>query len=80
MDTMIIGGRRIKTRAYVGSFNLKSEMQEKKVGSLSGGERGRVHLAKTLREGCHLLLLAPTSYLLLISTDDTWQVQLAPTR
>ena len=41
----------------MGAFNLKGAMQEKRVGSLSGGERGRVHLAKTLREGCNLLLL-----------------------
>ena len=47
----------MNTRAYVAAFNLKSGMQEKLVGNLSGGERGRVHLAKTLREGCNLLLL-----------------------
>ena len=44
-------------RAYVASFNLRSDMQEKRVGALSGGERGRVHLAKTLRGGNNLLLL-----------------------
>jgi ATPase subunit of ABC transporter with duplicated ATPase domains len=44
-------------RAYVATFNLRGTTQEKRVGSLSGGERGRVHLAKTLRMGCNLLLL-----------------------
>ena len=47
----------MNARAYVAAFNLRGVMQEKKVGHLSGGERGRVHLAKTLREGCNLLLL-----------------------
>ena len=51
------GGRSVNIRAYVAAFNLKGPMQEKSVGSLSGGERGRVHLAKTLRMGCNLLLL-----------------------
>ena len=57
VDTIELGGREVNARAYVATFNLKGAMQEKKVGSLSGGERGRVHLAKTLREGCNLLLL-----------------------
>lgn len=57
VDTILLGAKEVNTRAYVASFNLKGQMQEKKVGSLSGGERGRVHLAKTLREGCNLLLL-----------------------
>ena len=51
MDTITLSGREVNARAYVATFNLKGSMQEKKVGSLSGGERGRVHLAKTLREG-----------------------------
>merc|ERR1719284_2078057 len=53
----MLGGREVSMRAYVAAFNLKGTMQEKLVGSLSGGERGRVHLAKTLRKGCNLLLL-----------------------
>ena len=56
-DTMTLGGREVNVRAYVAAFNLKGPMQEKLVGKLSGGERGRVHLAKTLRGGCNLLLL-----------------------
>ena len=51
------GGREVATRAYVASFNLRGQMQEKLVGALSGGERGRVHLAKTLLDGCNLLIL-----------------------
>ena len=52
-----LAGPQVNARAYVAAFNLRGVMQEKKVGHLSGGERGRVHLAKTLREGCNLLLL-----------------------
>ncbi|KAG8461378.1 hypothetical protein KFE25_010565 [Diacronema lutheri] len=47
----------LNARAYVSSFNLRGPAQEKKVGLLSGGERGRVHLAKALKSGCNLLLL-----------------------
>jgi len=57
IETLTFGGRDVNVRAYVAAFNLRGVMQEKLVGSLSGGERGRVHLAKTLREGCNLLLL-----------------------
>lgn len=53
----MIGGREVNVRAYIAAFNLKGTMQEKPVGALSGGERGRVHLAKVLRDGCNLLLL-----------------------
>ena len=56
-ETMLFGAREVNVRAYVSTFNLKGKMQEKKCGALSGGERGRVHLAKTLREGCNVLLL-----------------------
>ena len=57
MHTITLGGREVNLRAYVAAFNLIGPMQEKKVGKLSGGERGRVHLAKTLREGANVLLL-----------------------
>jgi len=56
-DVMIVGKREINSRAYVGSFNFKGGDQQKKVGLLSGGERNRVHLAKTLATGGNLILL-----------------------
>jgi len=52
-----MGGKRVNARAYVSRFNFRGPDQEKKVGSLSGGERNRVHLAKLLRRGCNVLLL-----------------------
>ncbi len=52
-----LGKREISSRAYAGWFGFKSSDQQKKVGSLSGGERNRVHLAKLLRQGGNLLLL-----------------------
>ena len=57
LDIMTVGKREINTRSYVGSFNFKGGDQQKKVGQLSGGERNRVHLAKTLRTGGNVLLL-----------------------
>jgi sulfate-transporting ATPase len=56
-ETILMGGRKIASRAYVSRFNFKGPDQEKKVGNLSGGERNRVHLAKLLRKGCNVLLL-----------------------
>ncbi|MGZ3275583.1 MAG: ATP-binding cassette domain-containing protein, partial [Caulobacteraceae bacterium] len=56
-DIMMVGKREVNTRSYVGSFNFKGADQQKKVGLLSGGERNRVHLAKTLAEGGNLILL-----------------------
>ncbi len=56
-DIIRIGKHEIATRAYVGRFNFKGTDQQKQIGSLSGGERNRVHLAKTLREGANVLLL-----------------------
>ncbi len=52
-----VGRREINSRAYVASFNFKGSDQQKLLGSLSGGERNRVHLAQTLRSGANLLLL-----------------------
>ncbi len=52
-----IGSRRLNSRAYVSRFNFNGSDQQKKVGDLSGGERNRVHLAKTLKSGANLLLL-----------------------
>jgi ATP-binding cassette ChvD family protein len=52
-----LGKRVVNSRAYVGQFNFKGSDQQKKVGQLSGGERNRVHLARTLKSGCNLILL-----------------------
>ena len=57
LDIMKVGNREINSRAYVGSFNFKGGDQQKKVGLLSGGERNRVHLAKTLASGGNVILL-----------------------
>jgi ATP-binding cassette ChvD family protein len=56
-DQMVLGGRQVNSRAYVSKFNFTGNDQEKKVGNLSGGERNRVHLAMTLKQGANLLLL-----------------------
>jgi ATP-binding cassette ChvD family protein len=56
-DMILLGKREVNSRAYCSSFNFKGADQQKKVGSLSGGERNRVHLAKMLRSGANLLLL-----------------------
>ena len=57
LDLMNVGGRTLQSRAYVASFNFKGTDQQKRVGELSGGERNRLHLAKTLKSGANLLLL-----------------------
>ncbi len=56
-EQMLLGGRQVNSRAYVSKFNFTGNDQEKKVGNLSGGERNRVHLAMTLKQGANLLLL-----------------------
>ncbi len=56
-DILNINGIEIQSRAYLGRFNFKGQDQQKLVGSLSGGERGRLHLAKTLLQGGNVLLL-----------------------
>ena len=56
-DILTINGIEIQSRAYIGRFNFKGQDQQKMVGSLSGGERGRLHLAKTLLQGGNVLLL-----------------------
>ncbi|HEX8532382.1 MAG TPA: ATP-binding cassette domain-containing protein, partial [Cytophagales bacterium] len=56
-EQMMLGGRQVNSRAYVSKFNFTGNDQEKKVGNLSGGERNRVHLAMTLKQGANLLLL-----------------------
>ena len=57
LDVLELGRRTMQSRAYVGAFNFKGGDQQKKVGSLSGGERNRVHLAKMLKSGANLILL-----------------------
>ncbi len=56
-DILTVGRFQIASRAYVGRFNFKGADQQKMVGNLSGGERGRLHLAKTLLQGGNVLLL-----------------------
>src|SRR5213078_3064639 len=56
-DEVELGKRKIASRAYVSWFNFKGAGQQRKVGTLSGGERNRVHLAKLLKKGSNLLLL-----------------------
>jgi energy-dependent translational throttle protein EttA len=57
LDELAIGKRPVASRAYVSWFNFKGPQQQRKVGTLSGGERNRVHLAKLLQRGSNLLLL-----------------------
>jgi ATP-binding cassette ChvD family protein len=56
-DELEMGKKKVASRAYVSWFNFKGAQQQRKVGTLSGGERNRVHLAKLLRQGSNLLLL-----------------------
>ena len=56
-DEIALGERRVNSRAYVARFNFGGADQQKPVGSLSGGERNRVHLAKMLKQGANVLLL-----------------------
>ena len=56
-DERMVGKRPVAPRAYVSWFNFKGAQQQRKVGTLSGGERNRVHLAKLLQRGSNLLLL-----------------------
>ena len=57
LDSMVVNGHEMSTRAYVGTFNFKGQDQQKSVGKLSGGERNRVHIAKMLKTGGNVLLL-----------------------
>jgi sulfate-transporting ATPase len=56
-ETLTLGNRTMNSRAYVSSFNFLGPDQQKKVGTLSGGERNRVHLARTLTQGANVILL-----------------------
>ena len=57
LDQLQLGKREVNSRAYCSAFNFKGADQQKKVGTLSGGERNRVHLAKILKSGANVLLL-----------------------
>ena len=57
LDIINVGKFQMASRAYAGRFNFNGQDQQKKVGNLSGGERGRLHLAKTLIQGGNVLLL-----------------------
>ena len=57
LDQLMLGKKEVNSRGYVSAFNFKGADQQKKVGSLSGGERNRVHLAKMLKSGANVLLL-----------------------
>jgi ATP-binding cassette ChvD family protein len=57
LETIKVGNREMNSRAYISAFNFRGPDQQKKVGNLSGGERNRLHLAKTLMTGGNLLLL-----------------------
>lgn len=56
-EMLELGGRKMNARAYCASFNFTGSDQQKKIGALSGGERNRVHLAKTLKSGANVILL-----------------------
>jgi energy-dependent translational throttle protein EttA len=56
-ENLLLGSRKMNSRAYVASFNFHGTDQQKKVGVLSGGERNRVHLAKMLTQGANVILL-----------------------
>src|SRR5205814_4147770 len=57
VEIIMVGKKELNSRAYLSSFNFRGTDQQKKVGNLSGGERNRLHLAKTLMSGGNLLLL-----------------------
>jgi len=57
LEMLQIGGYEVSSRSYAGRFNFKGNDQQKRVGDLSGGERGRLHLANTLKQGANVLLL-----------------------
>ena len=73
VDIMKIGNTEMPSRAYVGRFNFQGVDQGKRVGELSGGERGRLHLAKLLQVGGNVLLLDEPTNDLDIETRARWK-------
>ncbi len=67
-DIITVGKFEMPSRAYIGRFNFKGADQQKLIGNLSGGERGRLHLAQTLSVGANVLLLDEPSYDLDVET------------
>jgi len=65
----MVDKKEINSRAYLSSFNFKGTDQQKKVGTLSGGERNRLHLARTIMSGGNLLLLDFAGCAVVISHD-----------
>ena len=72
-DLIMLGNRQVNARAYVARFNFTGADQEKKCGMLSGGERNRLNLALTLRQGGNLLLLDEPTNDLDVETWSPWR-------
>ena len=77
LDVLEVGKYQTPSRAYVGRFNFRGPDQQKHIGSLSGGERNRVHLAKVLRQGGNVLLLDEPTNDLDVETLRALEVALA---
>ncbi len=77
LDVLEVGRYQTPSRAYVGRFNFRGPDQQKHIGSLSGGERNRVHLAKVLRQGGNVLLLDEPTNDLDVETLRALEVALA---
>src|SRR5688572_7262299 len=71
-DEVELGKRTVNARAYCSWFNFRGKDQQRKVGSLSGGERNRLHLAKLLKKGCNLLLLDEFAGCAVVISHDRW--------
>ena len=78
-DHIILGGKKVASRAYCAKFNFRGPDQQKLVGSCSGGERNRIHLAKLLRSGGNLLLLDEPTNDLDVDTLRALEEALSPT-
>ena len=76
LDTIVIGNQKINSRAYVAKFNFAGSDQQKKISSLSGGARNRVHLARMLKEEANVLLLDEPTNDLDVNTMRSLEVAL----